>query len=102
MNKYKDFEDYFMEIENYATRAERFYEDLEFKYGDKFELQAYMVNWLKSAFDAARLEKEEQPKERMYSEEYDAYYNPITNEWIESKCDEPGCAFCSNRPERPL
>jgi hypothetical protein len=37
-----------------------------------------------------------------YSEEYDAYYNPATNEWIESKCDDPTCEFCANRPERPL
>ena len=37
-----------------------------------------------------------------YSEEYDAYYNPTTNEWIESKCDDPTCEFCTNRPERPL
>jgi hypothetical protein len=37
-----------------------------------------------------------------YSEEYDAYYNPLTNEWIESKCDDPTCEFCINRPERPI
>jgi hypothetical protein len=37
-----------------------------------------------------------------YSEEWDAFYNPITNEWTESKCDDPTCHYCTNRPERPL
>lgn len=35
-----------------------------------------------------------------YSEEYDAYYNAETGEWTESKCDDPTCEFCPNRPER--
>ena len=37
-----------------------------------------------------------------YSEKYDAYYDEDTNEWLESKCDDPTCEFCVNRPERPL
>lgn len=36
------------------------------------------------------------------SEEYDAYYSISENEWIDSKCDDPTCEFCSDRPERPL
>ena len=36
------------------------------------------------------------------SEEYDAYYSISKNEWIDSKCDDPTCEFCSERPERPL
>ena len=41
-------------------------------------------------------------KDTAYSEEYDAYYNQVTNEWIDSKCDDPECEFCTTRPERPL
>mgnify|MGYP003338171978 CR=1 FL=1 len=37
-----------------------------------------------------------------YSEEYDAYYDPNTNEWFESVCDDENCEFCNGRPERPL
>jgi hypothetical protein len=37
----------------------------------------------------------------VYSEQYDAYYDEETNEWIEDKCDEPNCEFCMNRPETP-
>ena len=25
-------------------------------------------------------------KDTAYSAEYDAYYNPVTNEWIDTKC----------------
>ncbi len=41
-------------------------------------------------------------KDIAYSEEYDAYYNQVTNEWIESKCDDPACEFCPTRPAQPL
>jgi len=41
-------------------------------------------------------------KDIEYSEEHDAYYNQKTNEWTESKCDDPTCEYCINRPERPL
>lgn len=37
-----------------------------------------------------------------YSEEYDAFYNVETNQWLESKCDDPTCEYCMSRPERPL
>jgi hypothetical protein len=36
-----------------------------------------------------------------YSKQYDAYYNPTTNEWTESKCDDPNCEYCMNRPDKP-
>lgn len=36
-----------------------------------------------------------------YCEEYDAYFNPRTDTWEEVTCDEPGCEFCSERPEKP-
>lgn len=37
-----------------------------------------------------------------YSEEFDCFYNPVTNEWTEPKCSDPECHYCSRRPERPL
>lgn len=37
-----------------------------------------------------------------YSDQYDAYYNKLTNEWVESKCSDPTCEQCMGRPERPL
>lgn len=45
---------------------------------------------------------DQDPVNIKYSEEYDAYYNQKTNEWTESKCDDPTCKYCANRPERPL
>ena len=41
-------------------------------------------------------------EERKYSEKHDAWYDPFTNEWSESKCLDPECEYCANRPERPL
>ena len=37
-----------------------------------------------------------------YSEEWDAYYNSSTNEWLEDKCKDEECQYCSNRPDKPL
>ena len=37
----------------------------------------------------------------VYSEEWDAYYCQVCNEWIESKCDRR-CCYCDGRPEKPL
>jgi hypothetical protein len=45
---------------------------------------------------------DQDPVDIKYSEEYDAYYNQKTNEWTESKCDDPTCEYCVNRPEHPL
>lgn len=41
-------------------------------------------------------------KDIAYSKEYDAYYNQRTNEWIDHKCCDPNCEFCTTRPARPL
>lgn len=38
---------------------------------------------------------------KQYSDEFDAYYDDETNEWLESKCDDPTCEYCPNRPEKP-
>jgi hypothetical protein len=37
-----------------------------------------------------------------YSEEYDAYYDDQTNEWVDSRCCDPACEYCSNRPKKPM
>jgi hypothetical protein len=37
-----------------------------------------------------------------YSEQYDAYYNNKTNEWIDPKCSDRTCHYCTTRPKRPL
>lgn len=46
--KYKEFDDWFWEIENFATRGERFYEEL--KWMD--EKRAF--EWLQAAWECAR------------------------------------------------
>jgi hypothetical protein len=47
-------------------------------------------------------DKEIDKKNIAYSKQYDAYYNQVTNEWTESKCDDPNCEFCRRRPPHPL
>lgn len=37
-----------------------------------------------------------------YSEEHDAYFCTKCNIWITAKCDEKACAYCFNRPEKPI
>lgn len=37
-----------------------------------------------------------------YSEEYDAHYNKETGEWLEDKCDDPNCEYCTGRPEKMI
>ena len=36
-----------------------------------------------------------------YSEKYDSYYDPDENVWLEEKCDDKNCEFCSKRPVTP-
>ena len=55
--QYKDFEDWFLEIENYGTRSERFYESIDNFQSDLGRNVNHIV-WLKAAFDSARLPKE--------------------------------------------
>lgn len=45
---------------------------------------------------------DQDPVDIKYSEEHDAYYNQTTNKWIEPKCDDPACEYCTTRPERPV
>jgi len=35
-----------------------------------------------------------------YSEKYDSRYDKSTGEWIQSKCSDPHCEFCANRPDK--
>ena len=39
---------------------------------------------------------------KMYSEKYDAYHCTECNIWLESKCDDPTCEFCNQRPLTPV
>jgi ribosomal protein S27AE len=36
------------------------------------------------------------------SDEFDALYCGRCNRWIDSKCSDPHCSYCSKRPVRPL
>ncbi|MGY3188992.1 hypothetical protein [Lysinibacillus sp. TE18511] len=38
----------------------------------------------------------------VYYDDFDSYFCPKCNSWIESKCSDPTCKYCSNRPETPL
>ena len=48
------------------------------------------------------IDTETNARDIVYSKEHDAYYNQVTNEWTETKCDDPACEYCVNRPERPV
>jgi len=54
--KYSTFKDYFDEIENYATRGERFYD--EFQALDYIKRER-MIEWLQAAFECGRETHEE-------------------------------------------
>ena len=38
----------------------------------------------------------------IYYADFDAYFCPKCNSWIESACNDPACRYCCDRPERPL
>ncbi len=38
----------------------------------------------------------------VYSEKYDAHYNKDKNVWLDDKCSDSTCEFCTTRPETPL
>ncbi len=35
---------------------------------------------------------------KVYSEQYDAFYDEDTNEWLEPVCGDINCDYCGNRP----
>ena len=39
--------------------------------------------------------------EEYYDEEYDSYYDPDENTWLEEICGDKECEFCSKRPPTP-
>lgn len=39
-------------------------------------------------------------EEKQHSERHDAYFCRKCGEWLESKCKDPDCEFCKDRPER--
>jgi hypothetical protein len=39
---------------------------------------------------------------RIYHDDYDSYFCPVCNMWLESACSDPSCSYCRSRPERPL
>jgi hypothetical protein len=38
----------------------------------------------------------------LMSDEFDASYCGRCNRWIDSKCSDPQCGYCSKRPARPV
>lgn len=36
---------------------------------------------------------------KQYNEQFDAYYDDESLEWLDSKCDDPECEYCVNRPD---
>ncbi|AVK84272.1 hypothetical protein C3943_12180 [Lysinibacillus sp. B2A1] len=38
----------------------------------------------------------------VYYDDFDAYFCPKCNSWIESKCSDSKCKYCFKRPEKPL
>jgi hypothetical protein len=60
-----------------------------------------IADLLEEAADCIEQSKGKHQQPKLYSERYDAYYNPITNEWLESTCSDPNCEYCVNRPMRP-
>jgi hypothetical protein len=38
----------------------------------------------------------------IYYEDFDAHFCPACNIWVEKKCGDPHCEYCSPRPARPL
>ena len=67
--KYKDFHDWFNEIECYGTRSERFYTLLD-HYGleDELGLTANLVVWLNAAYEAGAGISDKLPERKFRSE----------------------------------
>ena len=38
----------------------------------------------------------------IYYDRYDAYFCAYCDIWLEKKCGDPSCVYCTKRPERPL
>lgn len=51
--KYKEFNDWFLEIENFTLRGERFYEEFQYMSSER------AIQWLQAAWECARMQGEE-------------------------------------------
>lgn len=38
----------------------------------------------------------------LYYDDFDTYFCPKCNSWIELNCSDPQCKYCPNRPVKPL
>ena len=54
---YETFDDWFDETENYSFRSERFFQHLEAIIEDEPRRTEFITNWMRAAFESARLEK---------------------------------------------
>lgn len=54
--EYKNFDDYFEEIEGFCLRLERFHEEFS---EVPMERRERMIEWLRAAFDCGREKKDE-------------------------------------------
>lgn len=60
--KYNSFDDWFLEVENYGTRSERFYTLLgHYSIGDNLGLTTNLIVWLKAAYEAGAGESKKLP-----------------------------------------
>ena len=41
-------------------------------------------------------------RQTYYYDHYDAIFCPECNAWLESRCNDPQCSYCPNRPAQPL
>ncbi len=39
---------------------------------------------------------------RIYHDDFDAYFCPACNTWLEGACSDPACEYCVRRPAHPL
>ena len=56
--EYPTFESWYDEIEITAFRSERFLQHLDIVQNDTLRRNEFVENWLRAAFDSARLQKE--------------------------------------------
>ena len=38
---------------------------------------------------------------KKYCIKHDAFYDQKNDKWLESKCNDPNCKFCKDRPDKP-
>ncbi len=39
---------------------------------------------------------------RIYYDDYDSFFCAYCNVWLESKCGDPFCSYCKNKPKKPI